>query len=126
MAEDRRRSGLPMVSISGWEFVIGRTAQENQRLLSRVASPTDWWLHVRGFPGAHGIIRTNSHPERVPVEVLRTAARRLAQMSKARNMSNVAVDYALVKHVRPVRGGAPGLVTYSRHKTLFVSTKQKR
>ncbi|HID06161.1 MAG TPA: DUF814 domain-containing protein, partial [Armatimonadetes bacterium] len=41
----------------GFELLIGRTAEQNHKLITKVARPNDLWLHVRNAPGAHGILR---------------------------------------------------------------------
>lgn len=44
-----------------------------------------------------------------------------AYYSKAKNSSNVPVDYTLVKHVSKPAGAKPGMVIYVENKTLFVT-----
>lgn len=104
----------------GWILLMGRSAQENDQLLRQHAASDDLWFHVRGLPGAHAILRTEGHPERVTPSTIEEAARLLTKRGKASKLGMVPVDYALVKHVRRKRGGPPGEVTYSHHKTVDV------
>ena len=105
---------------SGVDAILGRSARENAALLSQVARPEDLWFHARGLPGPHGILRSPNKAQPIPPEAIREMARLMARRGKARRETTVAVDYCPVKHVRKVKGGAPGAVTYTHHKTLFV------
>ena len=40
--------------------------------------------------------------------------------SKAKNSSNVPVDYCFVKYVKKPNGAKPGMVIYTTNKTVFV------
>ena len=98
---------------------MGKSARQNDLLTFRQAAPDDVWLHARGVPGAHVIIKTAGRP--VPEATLRQAARLAARYSAARREKSVAVDYTLRRYVKRVRGGRPGLVTYRHERTLTVS-----
>ena len=111
---DRFRSTV----IGGYTVLIGRSAAENDRIL-RVASPDDIWLHARGHPGSHVIVRRGGRKE-VPEEVIQAAAKLAARRSKARNERSVEVSIAAVKHVRKPKGAPPGLVMIEHEDTLVV------
>ncbi len=112
-------------TLDGYELLIGETAEANDFLTTRVAQPNDWWFHVRGGPGAHGVLRTNNQPTRVPDSVLRRAAQAVAARSgtSVKHAGTVAVDMIEKRHVRKPRGAKPGLVTYStgRERVLDVT-----
>lgn len=55
-----------------------------------------------------------------PASVLRRAAE-LAAEGAACTSSVVPVDWTMVQHVRRMKGGRPGEVTYTQEKTIFVS-----
>ena len=119
----RRPAGQPGVQhrdIGGFEVLMGRNATENDYLTTRLADPQDLWLHARGITSAHVVIRTGRHPERVPPEVLREAARLCALHSAAKHSRLVPVDYMLRKHVVKRRGSPPGQVHYTHEKTIDV------
>lgn len=108
------------LSPDGYQVLVGENAQANDFLLTRIARPNDWWLHVRTGVGAHVIIRTEGRPERVPRRTLEFAARLAAQHSADRHSSIVEVDYTLRKYVRKPRNAPPGFALYTHEKTLAV------
>lgn len=105
----------------GWQVLVGENAEANDYLITRVAQPNDWWLHVRAGTGAHVVVRTNGNPQAVPKQVIEFAAQLAAANSPQRHSSIVPVDYTLRKYVRRPRGAQPGFVTYTHEKTLHVS-----
>lgn len=112
-------------TVDGYEILIGLSAEANDHLTTRVAAPTDWWLHVRGGTGAHVVVRSKGRPESVPAAVLQEAAVWAARNSASKHSSVVAVDVTQKRHVRRPRGGAPGLVTYRNERTLHVDPKRE-
>jgi predicted ribosome quality control (RQC) complex YloA/Tae2 family protein len=101
----------------GARIMVGRSARENERLTFAVAGPDDLWLHARGMPGAHVILRGSDPSD----EVIATAAAVAAYYSAGRHAAKVPVDVTRRKHVRKVRGGSPGQVTYTHERTLMVA-----
>ena len=118
----RARSGrgeiFSLRSSDGLEILVGRSGRQNEEVTFRRAIRTDLWLHARGVPGAHVIIRAGGRP--VPERTIYEAARQAAIHSKVRGSTQVAVDYTLVCYVRPIKGAPPGMVTYSHEKTIYV------
>jgi predicted ribosome quality control (RQC) complex YloA/Tae2 family protein len=108
--------------VDGYTLLIGETAEANDYLTTRIASPSDWWFHVRSAPGAHGVLRTEGKPDRVPDPVIRRAASIVAARSGTaiKHSGIVAVDVVEKRYVRKLRGGKPGMVTYERERTLDV------
>jgi predicted ribosome quality control (RQC) complex YloA/Tae2 family protein len=106
--------------IDGYAVFWGETATANDYVTTRVAKPNDYWLHVRGAHGAHVVLRTNNKPERVPQLLLLKAAAIAARHSNQKHAKHVPVTVALAKHVRKPRKAAPGAVTFTHDKTLFV------
>lgn len=118
----RRPKGIRVYEdFVGFRILVGTGAQGNERLLRELSSPDDIWLHTRGARGAHAIVKTNRHPERVSPQVIEKVAALTAHFSDERGAATVAVDYTLRKYVRKAKGGRPGLVTYERGKTVFVA-----
>lgn len=103
----------------GFEVVVGRNARENEAVTFGLARSRDLWLHVQGFTGAHVVVRAESRE--VPFDTVLFAARLAAGFSPARQSDNVAVDYTLRKNVWKVKGQPPGAVSFSHHKTVFVT-----
>jgi predicted ribosome quality control (RQC) complex YloA/Tae2 family protein len=103
--------------------LVGENAAANDFLLTRIAKPNDWWLHVRTGTGAHVIIRTENQPQRVPRSTLEFAARLAAQHSADKHARVVEVDYTLRKYVRKPKGAPAGFALYTHEKTLRVELK---
>ena len=113
------QAGPRRQNIGGYAVLYGRSGLENDAVL-REANPDDVWLHVRGAPGGHVVIRTDGRPDDVPQEVLLEAGRLAAQMSKRRNDSAADVDYTPARNVSRLKGTPPGYVHYRRYKTMRV------
>lgn len=109
---------LSLRSPDGWTVLVGRNSRQNEAVTFKMAAPDDVWLHVRGQPGAHVIIRCGGRA--VPDATLEFAARLAAYHSAARGDRAVQVDWTLRKHVRRLPGGRPGMVRYSHEESILV------
>ncbi len=107
------------ISSDGFEIIVGKNNKQNDQLTTKVASNKDIWLHTKIIPGSHVIIRTGGCD--VPQQTLSEAATIAAYHSKARDSSNVPVDYTFVKNVSKPNGAKPGMVIYVQNKTLYVT-----
>jgi predicted ribosome quality control (RQC) complex YloA/Tae2 family protein len=107
-------------SIDGYTVRVGKNARQNDELL-RLACADDLWMHARGVPGSHVVIRRRGNEE-FPQNVKLAAARLAARYSKARNERRVEVSVAEVKHVRKPRGAPAGMVIVAQEDTLVVDT----
>jgi len=118
---EQRGSSAPGIRFRGphgFEVVVGRNARDNDKVTFGVGRSLDVWLHVQGFRGSHVIIRSGG--KEVPFDTLLFAARLAAGYSEAFREDSVPVDYTTRKHVWKVKGGAPGAVNFTQHKTVFV------
>ncbi|MDR7483823.1 MAG: NFACT family protein [Armatimonadota bacterium] len=106
-------------AIDGYRVQVGRSARENDHLTFEVAKPDDLWLHARGMPGAHVILTGGGREP--PDAVVEAAARIAAHYSAGRASGKVPVDVTRRRHVRRLRGGRPGQVTYTNERTLVVA-----
>ncbi|MFA5635062.1 MAG: NFACT RNA binding domain-containing protein [Anaerovoracaceae bacterium] len=102
----------------GSRILIGRNNKENDQLTLKTADKKDLWFHTKDVPGSHVIL--SAQGKKPSDEAMTEAASLAAYYSKARNSSNVAVDYTLVRHVKKPSGAKPGMVIYTDHKTLYV------
>ena len=102
-------------------MLVGRSAEENDRLV-REARPHDLWLHARGVPGAHVVVRTGGRE--VPEGVLRQAAQLAAWHSRARGERKVPVSYTEARHLRKPRGAPPGAVILKEESVIVVSGEE--
>lgn len=101
----------------GTEVLVGTSASMNDRLTFKLAAPQDIWMHARGQPGAHVVVRARG---RAPDEsTLQLAADLAARFSRGRGSTSVPVDYTEARHVRKIRGAPPGLVRYVHERTLL-------
>lgn len=98
--------------------LVGRNSRQNEELTFDLAAPDDLWLHVRGLPGAHVIVRCQGKPAS-EAAILR-AAELAAYYSAARAEADVLVVVASRRRVRRLPGGHPGQVIYSGERTLRV------
>lgn len=110
-------------SEDGYQVLVGENAQANDFLLTKIARPNDWWLHVRTGTGSHVIIRSENRPEAVPRRTLEFAAQLAAKNSTDKHAHLSVVDYTLRKYVRKPRGAAPGFALYTHEKTLHVNLR---
>ncbi len=101
------------------KILVGRNNHQNDKLTLKTALKNDIWFHVKDIPGSHVILFTDK--ENITDEILSQAAQIAAYHSKAKNSSNVPVDYALVKDVKKPSGAKPGKVIYNNYKTLYVT-----
>jgi predicted ribosome quality control (RQC) complex YloA/Tae2 family protein len=112
-------------SVAGVAILVGRGAAENDQLTVRVARGNDLWLHARGLSGAHVVVRTEKG--RAPDgETMLDAAHLAAWFSDGRGEPQVEVVATRAKHVRKVKGAAPGAVTYSQERTLLLRVEPQR
>ncbi|MCL6623493.1 MAG: NFACT family protein [Fimbriimonadales bacterium] len=109
-----------LVSPNGWSVLVGGNAEANDYLIRRLAKPYDWWFHVRTGKGAHVLLQTQGHPQKVQKEDMLFAARLAARESTWRHSEGVPVDYVLARYVRKPRKAPSGMVVYTHEKTLYV------
>lgn len=110
---------LKVTAPSGHVIWVGRNARQNELVTFDKGGPADVWLHVRGEPGAHVIIKSGAGD--VPDDVIRRAAEIAAYYSRARGEARVLVDVTRRKYVRKIKGGKPGMVTYSNESPVEVT-----
>lgn len=115
------KAGQPAeyISSDGYRILLGKNNKQNDKLTLKTASKTDIWLHTHNIPGSHVIIET--HGDEPPIETIEQAAVIAAVNSKAKDSSQVPVDYCLVKFVKKPNGAKPGMVIFSNNKTLYVT-----
>jgi predicted ribosome quality control (RQC) complex YloA/Tae2 family protein len=104
-------------SSDGIDIYVGKNNKQNDYLTMKMAHSADTWLHTKDIPGSHVIIRSKE----VPSTTLSEAAQLAAYFSKARESSQVPVDYTLIKNVWKPNGAKPGMVLYEAQKTLYVN-----
>lgn len=109
---------LRLHSPAGWEIAVGRNARQNDQVTFQVANAGDLWLHARGIPGAHVIIRSGGQP--VDEATLQLAAQLAAYYSQRRGDRAVPVAVTAKRFVTRVPDGHPGQVHLRNAETITV------
>jgi predicted ribosome quality control (RQC) complex YloA/Tae2 family protein len=107
-------------SSDGWMLLVGKGGKENHRLTFKLAGPEDFWLHARGCPGAHVVIRNPERRKRPPQDTLEEAAALAAWYSDAREEGAADVQWTRRKNVRKARNAPPGTVLVKRFETVRI------
>ena len=131
--EDRSRPAVPrrtgpfrrFVSADGLPIYVGKNARENEELTFGLAKSDDLWLHARGIPGSHVVVRLERGAE-PPPETLRDAATLALLYSDLKKSGKGEVIYTKRKYVRKVKGQPPGTVTVTQEKAVFVTLDKTR
>ena len=95
----------------------GKNNLQNEYITFKVADKNDVWMHVKGFPGSHVVIKSVGYPSD---ELLVFAAKIAAKNSKAKDSNKVDVDFTTRKNVKKHPSGKTGLVNYVNFKTITV------
>ena len=112
-------------SADGLTIFVGKTAKDNDQLTLKVAKPDDLWLHARGTPGSHVIVRLEKGAT-VPPETLKDAATLTLWFSDLRKSGKGEVIYTLRKFVKKGKGFKPGAVMVEREKAIWIELKEDR
>lgn len=99
---------IQKVDIDGFVVYVGKDAKSNDHLTFNVADKEDIWMHVKGVPGSHVVIRVS---ENLPTEtVIKSAALLAKKNSKAAKENNATVVYCQRKFVKKESGMNDGQV----------------
>jgi len=116
----------PLLDDDGNAVFVGRTASQNELVTFDLVGPDDTWLHARGASGSHVVVRWRLPGTDERPETIEAAARLAAWYSAGRDGARVEVDVARRRHVRKIKGGRPGLVTYRNERTIAVRPGDER
>ena len=117
-------------TIDGYTVLVGRNNKENDYLTLKYANKSDIWFHVKDFHGSHTILKffnDKNHPSKyehknildlIPNDLICKVAKLAVMHSKAKNSSNVPVDYCEVRYVKKPNGSKPGMVIYTNNRTI--------
>lgn len=103
--------------IDGFKIYVGRNNKENDWLTLSFSNKNDIWFHTKDIHGSHVILKAD---KTVNDHILVKCAEIAARHSKAKNSSNVPVDYCLAQFVKKPHGAKPGMVIFTNNKTLNV------
>jgi len=99
---------IKKVEIDGFIIYVGRDARSNDHLTFNIADKEDIWMHVKGVPGSHVVIRVR---ENLPtLELIRRAAELAKKNSKADKEEKATVVYCQRRFVKKEQGMNDGQV----------------
>lgn len=108
------------LEVDGFVLYQGKDAAANDYITLELANDDDYWLHAKGVPGSHIVIKVK---DRIPThEIIKYAAEIAAKNCKSKE-EKVEVVYCKKKFVTKERGMNPGQVKvdYNNAYTIFVS-----
>ena len=97
------------ISSDGFVLLRGRDSKGNLAA-RKLAAPHDIWLHAENGPGSHVIIRRAHGGQEVPPRTLDEAGALAANKSWQRDAARARIQYAEVRHVKPMRNAPAGTV----------------
>jgi predicted ribosome quality control (RQC) complex YloA/Tae2 family protein len=106
-------------SSDGLEIWVGRSAQGNDHLTTRLARGNDLFLHVEASPGSHVVVRLAGRKD-APQESLLEAAELAVHFSKQRDAERATLHVAPIKDVRKPSRAKPGLVQVLRGRSFVL------
>ncbi len=123
--ETRRGPFRRFFSTDGLPIFVGRNARENDALTFALAKSDDLWLHARGTPGSHVVVRLEKGKE-PPLETLKDAATLALLYSDLKKSGKGEVIYTRRKWVKKAKGQAPGAVIVTQERSLHISLDKVR
>ncbi len=112
-------------SFDGLSIFVGKSAKDNDFLTLKIAKPDDVWLHARGCPGSHVVVRLDKATE-LPHETLRDAATLALFYSDLKKSGKGEVIHTLRKFVKKSKGLKAGAVHVTREKSIWIELKKDR
>jgi predicted ribosome quality control (RQC) complex YloA/Tae2 family protein len=106
-------------SFEGFTILVGKNAENNDKLTLKFANKNDMWLHAKDVTGSHVVIRYRQG-KTFTKPLITYAAQLAAYYSKAKSSTLVPVVYTLKKFVRKPKGAIAGTVTYENGETILV------
>ncbi len=121
---EKEAKSLPhhFISSDGFDIYVGKNNIQNDILTLKFANTSDIWFHTKKIHGSHTVIKLGIDKD-VPKETYLEAAHLAAYFSKARESSNVPVDYTEIKNVKKPSGAKPGMVIYDSYNTIYINPK---
>ncbi len=124
-SKERRGPFRRFLSSDGHPIFVGRNARENDELTFGLAKSEDLWLHARGTPGSHVVVRLEKGAD-PPPETIRDAATLALLYSDLKKSGKGDVIYTRRKWVKKSKGQAPGAVTVTQEKSIYVTLDKPR
>jgi len=102
------------------EIYVGMNNFQNNELTHKIAKNTDWFCHVKDYPGSHVIIKDPSPS----LKTIEEACMLAAYYSKAKDSPKVEVDVTLIKYVKKIPGKYGCFVRYDHQDAYTVEAKK--
>ena len=101
--------------IEGFIVYVGKDAKSNDYLTFNIADGGDIWMHVKGVPGSHVVIKTkeitSTKETSIPTkEIIKKAAELAKKNSKSPKDEKATVVYCQRKFVKKEKGMNDGQV----------------
>ncbi len=110
---------IKFLSSDGFTILVGRNNKQNDKLTLKDSQKQDLWLHTHNITGSHVVIVTDGT---VPPDMTIEEACIIAAFhSKAKNSTQVPVDYTYIKFVKKPVGAKPGMVIFTNNQTAYVT-----
>lgn len=116
---------MHFISSDGFDIYVGKNNTQNDYLTLKFANSSDIWFHTKNIHGSHAVIKLGLD-KNVPASTIKEAAEITAYYSKARDSSQVPVDYTQIKNVKKPNGAKPGMVIYDRYNTIYVTPREPK
>lgn len=100
------------------EIRVGRGARDNDDLTFHHARGNDVWMHARGRPGAHVVLRFREAAP--PLELLLAAAQLALTHAGVQDGDRAEIVWTRVKEVKKPKGLPPGKVLVGGERVLLV------
>ena len=114
--KSKKSTGKILETGQGHSIYIGLNNEQNAYLTHEKAKPSEYFAHVRGYPGSH-VILAASDPS---IDEMKMACEVAAYYSKARPLIEVDVDITKVKYVKKIPGHHGCFVRYDHAQTYSV------
>jgi len=99
------------------KFIVGKNARANDYIRKIIGKKNDYWIHVDGYKGAHGILKGND-AKILSLDVISLIGSILKDCSNL-NILDIPLVYTQVQNVKGVKG-VPGKVIYKKEKHIVV------
>lgn len=110
---------------AGLAVRVGKGAKSNDLLTFRYSKGSDWWFHVRDYPGSHVVLCVAKGQE-PDAESVQDALHLALAYSKASGEREADIVATQCKQVSRFRDGPPGKVQLGKHKVMMVKHNADR
>ena len=119
---------MEFLSSDGYVIFVGKNNKQNDYLTCKLANKNDLWFHTKDIHGSHVVLKLDKSIDKYDKSqidsIIYKCATIAAFYSKAKQSSNVPVDYTFIKYVKKPNNAKPGMVIYTANKTLYVNPKE--